>query len=275
MFNQLVGHPAYADFHIHTHLSPCGKPEATAGAMIRRAREKGLAAIGFADHITPQAVPGCAFYDRQRLSLLDDLRAELDGMPRTEPVEVLVGVEADYTLAGRGCIDQEMLAQADHVICAASHFHLPAAPQPADDTPEAKAALMVRMVREALVLPGVAVWAHPFDCSRMRPLVPILEMVPQDTLAELIDLANARRVAVEINGGPAQEKDYRQATERLFRLAHEMGARFTVTADAHHPDDLDRLDLALDWAREMGIGQERLLTAEELRSITTYKRSSK
>ena len=268
-------HPTYADFHVHTHFSPCGKPEATAEAMIRRAQEKGLAAIGFADHITPQAVPGCAFYDLQRLSLLDDLRVEVAQVPHTEPVEVLVGVEADYTLAGQACIDQEMLAQADHVICSASHFHLPAAPQPADNTPESKATLMVRMAREALVLPGIAVWAHPFDCSRMRPLVPILETVHQETLAELIDLANAHWVAIEINGGPAQEQDYRQATERLFRLAHELGARFTVTADAHHPDDLDRLDLALDWAREMGIGQDKLLTAEELRSITARKRSSK
>jgi len=174
-----MGHPAYADFHVHTHLSPCGKPEATAEAMIRRAQEKGLAAIGFADHITPQAVPGCAFYDRQRLSLLQNLRDEIGKGQTDGPIEVLVGVEADYTLAGRDCIDREMLAQADHVICAASHFHLPAAPQSADDTPESKAALMVRMAREALVLPGIAVWAHPFDCKRMRPLVTILEAVPQ------------------------------------------------------------------------------------------------
>jgi len=277
-------HPAYADFHIHTHLSPCGKPEATAEAMIRRAQEKGLAAIGFTDHVTPQVVPGCAFYDRQRLSLLADLRAEIaeaqmDGaveVLRTEPVvEVLVGVEADYTLAGQACIDREMLAQADHIICAASHFHLPAAPQPARDTPESKAALMVQMAREALALPGVTIWAHPFDCGRMRPLVSILETVPRDTLAELVDLANAYQVAIEINGGPAQEEDYRQATEPFFRLAHEMEARFTVTADAHHPDDLDRLDLALDWAQEMGIGTDNLLTAAELRSIAEQKRSSK
>lgn len=62
--------PIYADFHIHTHLSPCGKPEATAEAMIRRAQEKGLAAIGFADHFTPDPIPGCPFYNHQHLRIL-------------------------------------------------------------------------------------------------------------------------------------------------------------------------------------------------------------
>ncbi len=62
--------PIYADFHVHTHLSHCGQPEATAEAMIRRAQEKGLAAIGFTDHFTPDPIPGCPFYDHQRLRIL-------------------------------------------------------------------------------------------------------------------------------------------------------------------------------------------------------------
>jgi histidinol phosphatase-like PHP family hydrolase len=174
-------------------------------------------------------------------------------------------VEADYTLAGPGCLDGETLETVDHVICAASHFHLPAAPQAADDTPASRAALLVRMAREALAVRGVSVWAHPFDCSRMRPLVPIVRAIEDDDLAALIALANANGVAIEINGGPAQRDDYREATAPFFALAREMGARFTVTADAHHPDDLDRLDLAWDWAHAMDIRARDLLTARELR----------
>jgi PHP family Zn ribbon phosphoesterase len=69
--------PTSADFHVHTHLSPCGKPQATAAALISRAREKGIAAIGFADHFTPAPVPGCPFYDRQRIEIVTALRAEI------------------------------------------------------------------------------------------------------------------------------------------------------------------------------------------------------
>jgi histidinol phosphatase-like PHP family hydrolase len=257
--------PTYADFHVHTHLSPCGKPGATAEALIRRAKAKGIAAIGFADHLTPHPVPGCGFYRGQRPHLLDELRAEIDQVADRAGIEILVGVEADYTLAGQACIDRDILFQVDHVVCAASHFHLPAAPQPADETPRAKAALMLRTAREALVLPGVSIWAHPFDCSRMRPLVPILDTVSKDEMAGLIALANEREIAVEINGGPGRREDYRQATTPFFRLAREMGARFTITADAHHPDNFERLDLALNWAQAMGLRDRDFLTEPELR----------
>lgn len=259
-----MSHAIYADYHVHTHLSPCGKPQATAEAMIARAREKGLAAIGFADHVTPRPVPGCPFYEGQRPYLLTDLRAEIDALEVLPGLRVLVGVEADYSLAGPDCLDEELRALADHVVVGASHFHLPGAPQPTDESPRAKAELMLRVAAGALAVPGVDIWAHPFDCSRLRPLEPILDMVSDDELAALIDQATRRAIAVEVNGGPARLDEYRQAMGRFYGLAREMGARLTVTADAHHPDDLERLDLALAWAREMGVRDQELVTVDEL-----------
>jgi histidinol phosphatase-like PHP family hydrolase len=266
--------PTYADFHVHTAYSPCGHREATLTAMIARAREKGLAALGFADHVTPEVVPGCGFYDGQQLDVLRRQRAALATLAHHDDLEILMGVEADYTLAGAGCLTPELLALVDHVICAASHFHLPAAPRPSEDTPRARAELMVRMAREMLSVPGVTVWAHPFDCSAMRPLAPIMAEIDTETQAELIALANDREIAVEINGGPGQDPAYREATAAFFGLAHEMGARFTVTADAHHPDDFERLDLAVSWAHEMGFSDADFLTAAEVRERFDRKRLS-
>lgn len=234
--------------------------------MIRRASEKGFAALGFADHFTPQPIPGCAFYDTQRIDILTKLRDELALFECPGTMDVLVGVEADYTLAGAGCLDGDSLRACDHIICAASHFHLPAAPVPVEDTPTAKAELIVRMAREMLVLPGVSVWAHPFDCGKMRPLTPIMATVPESILSDLIALANRQEVAIEINGGAGQHTAYRDAAAPFFLLAREMGARFTLTADAHHPDDFERLDIALDWAHAMGFREEDFLSAGELRA---------
>jgi histidinol phosphatase-like PHP family hydrolase len=120
------------------------------------------------------------------------------------------------------------------------------------------------MADRALAMPGVSVWAHPFDCSRMRPLVPILDEARTEELAALICLANEREVAIEINGGPAQHEDYRLATASFYELAREMNARFTATADAHHPDDFSRLELAFEWAHAMGFQDRDFLTTEEL-----------
>jgi histidinol phosphatase-like PHP family hydrolase len=252
------------DLHVHTHLSPCGKPAATVEAMIERAQQKGIVALGFADHITPQPVPGCPFYDRQRIDVVDGLRAELAQLPSPPAIEILVGIEADYTMAGQGCLDAQTLDRVDHVICAASHFHLPGAPQPESDAPRHQAELMLRMAREALRLPGVDVWAHPFDCSKMRPLLPIVQTMREEELEDLIRLANDREIAIEINGGPGQHAAYREATTPFFQLAYRLDAGFTITSDAHHPQDLDRLDLAMDWAKEMGLAGN-LLTLDQIR----------
>lgn len=256
----------YADFHVHTHISPCGTKYATAQALIQRATEKGFAAIGFADHYTPEPVPGCKFYDPQRIDILTRLREELATVQVPDTLDVLVGVEADYTLAGAGCIDDDALRTCDHIIGAASHFHLPAAPAPKEDTPTAKADLIVRMAQEMLVLPGVSVWAHPFDCSSMRPLKPIYDEISDNTLSDLIALANQHQVAIEINGGSGQDPGYRDTTEQFFLLAREMGSRFTLTADAHHPDAFERLDFALDWAIAMGFREHDFLSADEFRA---------
>jgi len=260
-----MGNPIYADFHVHTRFSPCGHRDATLAAMIDRARAKGLAALGFADHVTPAPVPGCGFYDGQQIEVLIEERAIVNAMDLPADLPVLVGVEADYTLAGVNCLDGAMLDQVDHVICSASHFHLPSAPRPREDTPEAKAELMVRMAHGMLQVPGVSVWVHPFDCTEMRPLAPIMAAIGEAQMADLIALANSRKVAIEINGGPAATSPaYREATAAFFGLAREMGARFTITADAHHPDDFERLDLALGWARAMGFRDEDFLTVDEL-----------
>jgi histidinol phosphatase-like PHP family hydrolase len=271
-----AGDSTYADFHVHTRFSPCGKPDATVAAMIARAEAKGLAALGFADHVTPAPIPGCRFYDGQQISVLVEMRDVVANIPvslgRPSRLDLLVGVEADYTLAGAGCLDAAMLKLVDHVVCSASHFHLPAAPVPESDTPAAKAALMVQLAREMLQLDGVAIWAHPFDCSAMRPLAPIMAEIDEATQAELIALANAREIAVELNGGPGQDPAYRAATQGFFGLAREMGARFTVTADAHHPDDFARLDVAVAWARELAIEASAFLTGCELRARQRRKR---
>lgn len=256
----------YADFHVHTRFSPCGHQEATVAAMVNRAAAKGLAALGFADHVTPEPVPGCGFYDGQQVNVLIAQRGVIDALTIPAGLEVLMGVEADYTLAREQCLSPEILALVDHVICSASHFHLPAAPQPESDTPAAKAALMVQMAEAMVQMPGVDIWAHPFDCSAMRPLGPIMAHIGEAARARLIAMANDREIAVEINGGPGQEAAYREATRDFFGLAQEMGARFTITADAHHPDDFERLDIALAWAREMGLQDDDFLTVDEFRT---------
>ena len=92
--------PIYVDLHVHTHFSPCGRPAATAEALIRRAQDKGIVALGFADHITPYPVPGCTFYTGQRSHLIADLRDEIAQVTHTADIKLLVGIEAKFPVSG-------------------------------------------------------------------------------------------------------------------------------------------------------------------------------
>ena len=120
------------------------------------------------------------------------------------------------------------------------------------------------MAQELLVVPGISVWAHPFDCGSMRPLAPIMAEISEGALSDMIVSANRQQVAIEINGGAGLSLEYREVTTPFFLLAREMGARFTLTADAHHPDDFTRLDLAVDWAIAMGFHKDDFLSVGEL-----------
>ena len=91
--------------------------------------------------------------------------------------------------------------------------------------------------------------------------------VPESTLVRPdCHWPTSSQVAIEINGGAGQDPAYRDATAPFFLLAREMGARFTLTADAHHPDDFERLDIALDWAMAMGFREQDFLSPEEFRA---------
>ena len=81
--------PKY-DLHIHTRLSSCAKPEALAADYIARAKEMGLSAIAFTDHMWDSAVPGASnWYKPQNYEHICELKKEL---PAADPaLKILFG----------------------------------------------------------------------------------------------------------------------------------------------------------------------------------------
>lgn len=253
-----------ADLHMHTSLSPCGGPEATPTVMLRAARELQLSALGFTDHYTPYAVQGCPFYNDQDERVLEALRAELGEAPAG--LDVLIGVEADYTVLGESSVPTSLLSRVDYVVIAASHFQLPATPQPSNRQPRAIAEHALAFSCAAAVMPGVSILAHPFSCSTLLPLPPITDTLSDAELGGLAELARDHQVALEINGGAGTAyATYKEGVTRFLRIAKETGARFTLCSDAHHPGDLARIHMAADWAREVGLREGDLLSPAELR----------
>lgn len=257
--------PFRFDSHVHTSLSPCGDRAATPLVMWRAAQEMGLSAIGFTDHYSPGPVPTGSFYARPGQEVVDALRAALRDLP-CEP-DTLIGIEADYTVLGEQAAPRQVWGEVDYIIIAASHYHLPGTPQPPGRDPRTVAAHMLAMARRAVLLPGVSILAHPFACNTLLPLPPLMNALTDEELVELAVLARDRRVALELNGGPSfKAETYKEGVTRLFVLAKEVGARFTICSDAHRPADLARAELAAQWAREIGLREADMLLPDELRA---------
>ena len=152
---------------------------------------------------------------------------------------MLIGVEADYTVLGESSVPTSLLSRVDYVIIAGSHFNLPATPQPSNRQPRAIAEHTLAFSCAAVVMPGVSILAHPFSNSTLLPLPPIMDTLSDAELGGLAELARDHQVALEINGGAGTAyATYKEGATRFLRIAKEIGARFTLCSDAHHPGDL-------------------------------------
>jgi len=266
------------DFHVHTHYSPCGREEATPAAMINNVKKHGFQAIGFSDHVSPDPQLNCSFYDQQRPVIIDSLRRDIVAI-NPQGIRVLVGLEADYVIAGTRCLDDETLQRADHVICASSHFHLTEFPQYSlmlVNLPSTiKAKHMVQMATEALFISGISVWAHPFCCRMIYDeFDSMMKGLSDAEIENLVMIANEQEIAIEINGAAAYDIRYRSPVSKFYQIARESGARFTIGSDAHHPDYLLKSwFIAYDWAMEMGFTDNDFLTLDEFLDRQTRKKS--
>ena len=115
---------------------------------------------------------------------------------------------------------------------------------------------MTRRVSRALALPVFKVWGHargrlinrrpPFECD----------------MQEILEVAAASPVAIEINGDPHRL----DMDPEWVRVARKQGLPFVVSVDAHSTRELGNLRYGVDMARRGWLERKDVLntlTAEE------------
>lgn len=80
--------------------------------------------------------------------------------------------------------------------------------------------------------------AHPFDAVCCPYDIQVLyKMIPDDVFKELFDATAEKGIAVEINTscfkGITKENFEQFGAMRMFRIAREMGCKFTFGSDSH------------------------------------------
>ena len=89
------------DFHLHTNLSLCAKPEATLSLYIEKAKEQGLDRIAITDHLWDHAIDdyqgrGGKFYEIQDYDHINSIKDQIDEHNKAGDVKVFFGAEAEY-----------------------------------------------------------------------------------------------------------------------------------------------------------------------------------
>jgi len=214
-----------ADWHIHTHLSDCGTPEATPEAIIRVAKEAGLEAIGLTDHVILRE-------HRRRPAMV---RAQVE--KETNGLRVYVGCEADMQSPTRATIDEEFAAGLDYVIMSASHLYVSGVERPRDLSPRSMAALILELTTGAIESGLADIVAHPFGVPE-SPFTfdEIVSEVDEEALLRRGEEAARAGVAFECN--PRYLRRSPGAAGWLFSCLLETGVKLAVSSDAHHPQNV-------------------------------------
>jgi DNA polymerase (family X) len=236
------------DLHTHTNWTDGTQ---TLDDMAKAAKARGYAYMALTDHTQNLAMTRGLTPER-----LDEQRALVKRVnQKLAPFVVLHGTEMDILMDGQLDFSDEVLRSLDYV-SASIHTGFR---QPRD-------VMTARMVR-AVSNPLVNTLNHPHGRKIRRRDGYAVDM------QAVIEQAAASGCALELNATP----DRLDLNGTWARRALKLGARFTVSSDAHSTQDLDFMRFGIGSARRAWLTAADVLNTrpvDELRALLRARRSS-
>ncbi len=268
------------DIHAHTHLSLCGKENATIEYYVRSAKKLGLKMIGISDHMWDAKVPFTEgmrhsrsagdgevvlnWYRAQDIAHCRQILAEIEATD-TQGVRFFFGGEVDYCPGLGAAITEEEAAKLDFMVVPNSHTHHvmdKALYEPCEKHGE----FMVRAAMDICTSPVsryVTSLAHPFDpvCCPY-PAERVIDTITDAQFEEVFCAAREKGIAAEINSACFRGKDEAQIRNfwmtRVLAIAKKCGCKFTFGSDSHSDGAQDSLPLAGQVADILGLTENDL-----------------
>ena len=223
------------DLHCHTTWSD---GRASVEAMGRAARDRGYEYLAICDH-TPAvgAVQGLSPDDVRRQA--QEIAAANEALA---PFRVLRGIECDILPDGRLDLPDDVLAELDWVQASVHGGQRMPGPE------------MTRRVEEALRNPFVRCLSHPTGR--------LINRRPENAvdLERVYEVAREHGVAIEVNGLP----DRLDLRGEHVRDALAAGVKIVCSTDAHGPERLAYMELAVRTARRGGATAAEILNTRPL-----------
>lgn len=234
------------DLHIHSKLSLCSKdPEQTPERILEYAKENGLKTIVLTDHCWDEkTIPSTDWYKYQDLEYV----CRSKPLPQTEGVEFLFGVETELNKDMVLGIRKESFDALDFIVISTTHFHMKGFTISLEDaaSPEGRAKVWISRLEGLLnmELPFKKIGIAHLACSLIAPTreeyLKVLELLPEDKMAELFKKAAEVGVGIELNCDDMNfADDEAELVLRPFKIAKAQGCKFYMGSDAHHPSEFE------------------------------------
>jgi DNA polymerase (family X) len=218
---------------VHCHTEYSDGCDSVLG-MAKAAKRLGMGYITITDHSPTAHYAGGVGVDR-----LEWQWEEIERAQEATGIRILKGTESDILADGALDYPDRVLEKLDVVVASIHNRY------------RMDARAMTRRVTRALALPLFKIWGHargrlinrrpPFECD----------------MEEILDVAAASRVAVEVNGDP-----YRLDMDpEWIRAARRRGLPFVVSVDAHSTRDLENVRWGVDMARRGWLERKDVLNA--------------
>jgi histidinol phosphatase-like PHP family hydrolase len=219
------------DLHIHTQLSPCSRDaRQTPEAILSYGITAGMKLLNLADHCWP------------------DTRAAVlprpENLPEGKHCFLLHGAEVDMDMNDNLSASIAEIEALDFAVIAFSHLHLKNYCVPKDfpeDAETHKKRFLERVHHLlSLDLPFHKTGLAHFTCELLCTAEPYrcLDLISDAELIDIFTKVRDRGMGVELNMNPLRYQGAVLDTMlRPFRIAKNLGCKFYMASDAHHPDD--------------------------------------
>lgn len=227
-------HNLKGDLHSHTTYSDGA---GTVREVAMEALRLGRRYLAITDHLDAWVKSHTIETIRRQAKEIAEVNEQLDGR-----LTILQGVEVDIRRDGTLALTDEIVEAVDLIIVSIHQQH-GLGPQ----------AMTERVVR-ALQHPAVNIFGHP--TGRRIGARPAAEF----DLETVFGVARQNNVILEVNSS-ASRLDLK---DDHLRLAREMGCRFSIATDSHHPRHLARLDLGVGTAQRGWLTPDEVVNTLEL-----------
>ena len=270
------------DIHIHTHLSRCGKPDATIENYIKHVPQYGITTLGFTDHLWDDTFDGwekiyegnrldVPFYKGQNVDHVLQSRETLSSLDPGE-IKVYIGAEVEYDFQRHDlAITEENAKKFDYLIFPNSHTHMVMPKEYYADKRKhiefMKTAFMDIM--KSPLCKYIVTMAHPF-CAVCCPYgyEEMLGMISDEEYKECYGACAENHISVEINLSKFRNYTVNDILKsnniRQFKIAKACGCKFTFGSDAHTMRHMDNFKDYYVVAGAIGLSEDDILPVRDL-----------